>query len=70
MPKPEKKLIDIAKFVRSAGNKTRRFIDQKILAASKAMLLIGGDTNPTFREKFVNMCKSSWKIAGISKNHF
>lgn len=70
MSKREKKIFDIAKMARTARNRTRRFIDQKILAGSKALLLIGGDTNPNFREKFVQKCKSSWKIAGLSHSRF
>jgi len=70
MPRPEKKLIDIGKLWRSARNKTSRFIHQKILAGSKALLLVGGDSNPNFRDKFVHKCKSSWKIAGLSQNSF
>lgn len=70
MSKPEKKLFDIAKLFRSARYKTQRFIDQKILAGSKAMLLVGGDSNPHFRNSFVSKCKSSWKIAGLSIQPF
>ena len=67
MVKPERKFIDIGKLVRTVTRKTRRFIDQKILAGSKGLLLVGGDSNPVFRDRFVEKCKSSWKIAGLSQ---
>jgi hypothetical protein len=70
MVKPEKKLIDLGRMLRTVRSKGRKFIDQKILSASKALLLVGGDSNPLFRDRLVQKCKSSWRIAGISANSF
>lgn len=67
MPKGEKKLIDIRGGLRRLGNKSHRFFLQKVLSVSRAILLVGGDNNPLFRDKFVNKCKSSCKIAGLSR---
>lgn len=70
MPKPQKKLIDVRGMLRRLGNRTHRFFLQKVLAVSRAIVVVGGDSNPLFRDKFVQKCKGSCKIAGLSREKF
>lgn len=66
MSKPPQKVFDLARHFRNMRNKTTKFVQRRILSASRAMLLVGGDTNPDFRKKLVDKCQRSWKIAGLS----